>query len=72
MTQLLTPRGYEQTKQKLAQLERRLEAIEKRTDLEAEHLDSVRRSYRTVMRKLLREIKLYEAKRGQQDAAPRG
>src|SRR5438270_3699168 len=62
MNEMLTPPGYEQTKEKLAELERRLGEIEKRTDLEPEHLASVRRSYRMVMRELLREIKLYEAK----------
>ena len=66
MTELLTPEGYEQTKDKLADLERRLGEIEKRTDLDREHLDSGRRSYRTVMREYLREIKLYEAKHPKQ------
>jgi hypothetical protein len=50
MTEALTPEGYEQTKEKLADLERRLAEIEKRTDLDPEHLASVRRSYRMVMR----------------------
>jgi hypothetical protein len=62
MTEALTPEGYEQTKEKLADLERRLGEMEKRTDLDPEHLASVRRSYRTMMRQYLREIKLYEAK----------
>ena len=66
MTEMLTPEGYEQTKEKLADLKRRLEKIEKRTDLEPEHLASVRRSYRMMMRELLREIKLYEAKHPEQ------
>ena len=66
MTEMLTPKGYEQTRDKLADLERRLGEIEKRTDLDPEHLASVRRSYRMMMRKLLREIKLYEAKQGKQ------
>jgi hypothetical protein len=66
MTESLTPEGYEQTKEKLADLERRLGEIEKRTDLDPEHLASVRRSYRMMMRELLREIKLYEAKHAKQ------
>jgi hypothetical protein len=66
MTEMLTPEGYEQTKEKLADLERRLGEIDKRTDLDPEHLASVRRSYRTVMRELLREIKLYEARHARQ------
>ncbi len=70
MTEMLTSKGYEQTKEKLADLERRLAKIEKRTDLEPEHLASVRRSYRMMMRELLREIKLYEAKHGKQAPTP--
>jgi hypothetical protein len=62
MTDMLTAEGYEQTKEKLRDLEVRLAEIEKRADLEAEHLASVRRSYRMMMREFLRDIKLYEAK----------
>ncbi len=65
MTETLTPEGYEQTKEKLADLERRLVEIEKRTDLEPEHLISVRRSYKMMVREYLQEIKLYEAKHGE-------
>jgi hypothetical protein len=66
VTELLTAEGYEQTKEKLADLERRLAEIEKRTDLDPEHLANVRRSYKMMMRKFLRDIKLYEAKRAKQ------
>ena len=69
MTELLTSEGYQQTKEKLADLEGRLAEIEKRTDLDPQHLADVRRSYRTVMREYLREIKLYEAKHGQGSSA---
>jgi hypothetical protein len=62
MSELLTAEGYEQTKEKLRDLETRLAEIEKRTDLGAEHLASVRRSYKMVMREYLQEIKLYEAR----------
>ncbi|MCI0462163.1 MAG: hypothetical protein L0Z62_34865 [Gemmataceae bacterium] len=62
MREPLTVEGYEQTKEKLADLERRLAAIEKRTDLDPEHLASVRRSYRMMMREYLQDIKLFEAK----------
>jgi hypothetical protein len=62
MTEPLTPEGYEQTKEKLSDLERRLAEIEKRTDLEPEHLASVRRSYKMMIRQYLQEIRLYEAK----------
>jgi ligand-binding sensor protein len=66
MRELLTPEGYQQTKEKLADLERRLEEIDKRTDLNSDHLASVRRSYKMMMREYLEDIKLYEAKQGMQ------
>ena len=62
MIEVLTAEGYEQTKEKLRDLETRLAAIEKRTDLKPDHLASVRRSYKMMMRELLRDIKLYEAR----------
>jgi hypothetical protein len=62
MTELLTADGYDQTKAKLRDLETRLAAIEKRTDLDPEHRASVRRSYEMMMREFLQEIKLFEAK----------
>ena len=62
MRETLTPEGYQQTKEKLADLERRLGEIEKRTDLKPDHLAGVRRSYKMIMREYLQEIKLYEAK----------
>lgn len=62
MSEMLTAEGYQQTKEKLRDLETRLAEIEKRTDLDAEHLASVRRSYKMMMREYLQEIKLYEAR----------
>ncbi len=62
MTETLTAEGYEQTKEKLRDLETRLAEIEKRTDLDPNHVASVRRSYKMIMREYLQEIKLYEAK----------
>ena len=62
MTELLTAEGYEQTKEKLRDLQSRLAEIEKRTDLAPEHLASVRRSYNSIIREYLQEIKLYEVK----------
>ncbi len=62
MTESLTAEGYEQTKEKLRDLEMRLAEIEGRTDLAAEHLASVRRSYKMMIREFLQDIKLYEAK----------
>jgi hypothetical protein len=64
MREPLTPEGYQQTKEKLDDLQRRLGEIEKRTDLNPDHLASVRRSYRMMMREFLQEIKVYEAKQG--------
>jgi len=66
MRETLTPEGYLQTKEKLADLEQRLGEIEKRTDLKPDHLASVRRSYRMMMREYLQDIKLYEAKQRKQ------
>jgi hypothetical protein len=71
MPEPLTPDGYEQTKEKLADLQRRLAEIEKRIDLNLEHLVSVRRSYKMMMREYLQEIKLYEARHGKHTQAPR-
>ena len=62
MIELLTDEGYEQTKEKLHDLESRLAEIERRTDLAPAHLASVRRSYNMMIREFLQEIKLYEAK----------
>ena len=56
MSELLTAEGYEQTKEKLRALETRLAEIEKRTDLDAEHLSSVRRSYKMMMREYLQSL----------------
>lgn len=71
MTEMLTAEGYEQTKEKLRDLEARLADIEKRTDLDPRRQASVRRSYKMMMRKYLRDIKLYEAKQAKhQPTAP--
>ena len=67
MTEMLTAEGYEQTKEKLRDLETRLAEIEKRTDLDPDHVASVRRSYKMIMREYLQEIKLYEAKLAKQN-----
>ena len=45
MIGILTAKGYQQTKKKLVKLESHLAGIEKRTDLNPEHLARVRRSY---------------------------
>jgi hypothetical protein len=72
MRETLTPEGYQQTKEKLADLEQRLGEIEKRTDLKTDHLASVRRSYKMMMREYLQEIKLYEAKQRKQASGRAG
>jgi len=71
MTADLTEAGYQQTRSKLADLERRLAAIEARSDLAPAHRELVKESYREMMLQYRREIKLYEAKHlGGHDAAP--
>ena len=62
MIETLTADGYEQTREKLRDLETRLAAIERRTDLKPDHLESVRKSYRMMMRDMLKEVKLYESR----------
>ena len=57
----MTTEEYEQTKEKLRDLETRLAEIEKRTDLVPAHLASVRRSYNMMIREFLQEIKVFEA-----------
>lgn len=61
MTEYLDSRGYEQTKKKLADLERRQAQIETRTDLPPMHRQQVLSSYRQMMQQYRREIKLHEA-----------
>ena len=61
MTERLSPHGYEQTKAKLANLDRRLAEIEQRADLPPSRREQVGRSYRQMMQQYRREIKLYEA-----------
>jgi hypothetical protein len=61
VSELLTPEAYAATKEKYANLQRRLAALEKRTDLQPEHAAAVRRSYLDMMRQYLRDIKLCEA-----------
>lgn len=69
MTDYLDVQGYEQTKTKLADLERRQSEIAARTDLSPVHREQVLRSYREMMQQYRREIKLYEA---MQEHATRG
>jgi hypothetical protein len=72
MTEILTAEGCEQTKEKLRNLERRLAELEKCTDLDPEHLASVRRSYKMMMRELVRDIKIYEAGQTKQKPSTSG
>jgi hypothetical protein len=64
MTPLLSESGYEQTKRKLANLERRMESLAKRDDLKPPHREEAIRSLRDMMQQYSREIKLYEAHAG--------
>jgi hypothetical protein len=61
MTSPLTSAGYFQTKEKLAQMEERLTALNVRTDLNPTHRAAVERSYEDMIAQYRREIKLYEA-----------
>ena len=66
MKRLLTERAYEQTRAKLADLERRFQAVESRTGMSELHKSQAIRSYRAMMRQYLRDIKLYEASHSEQ------
>lgn len=57
----LTFEGYEWTKELLTQMEARLAALQKRTDLDPVHRSEVQRSYEDMMRQYRRTLKLYEA-----------
>ena len=61
MTHRLAPEEYEPTKSKWADLERRLAALEQRTDLPASRLRPSVRSYREMIAQLRAEIELFEA-----------
>jgi flagellar motility protein MotE (MotC chaperone) len=61
MTENLTLAGYEQTKEKLAELKQRLAKLDCRSELSAPHLREARRSYEQMIGQYRREIKLYEA-----------
>ena len=63
MNDELTAEGYEQTREKFRSLQRRLAEFEARPDLSPSHRTRVFKSYNTMMRKYLREIKLYESRR---------
>lgn len=69
MSEPLTAEGYEQTKQKLRDLESRLAEIERRANLAPDHLASVRRSYRMMMREFLQDLRLYEAREAKRASA---
>ena len=70
MTHTLTPDGYEQTKEKLANLEQRVLLLEARTDLSEPHKMAVRRSYEQMIGQYRRELKLYEASHPETTARP--
>ena len=68
MTPLLTPDGYEQTKEKLSRLEHRLAKLVERSDLNPLHHAEARKSYLRMIGQYKREIKLYEASRAHPSA----
>lgn len=61
MNHELTQAGYEATKRKLTDVERRLARLAQRTDLSAVHRDEVKWTYEQMISQYWREIKLYEA-----------
>lgn len=61
MTAILSELGYQQTKQKLADLQTRLTRIEQESGVSPEHRARTVKSYREMMQQYQREIKLYEA-----------
>jgi flagellar motility protein MotE (MotC chaperone) len=61
MTEVLTPTGYEQTKEKLANLEQRLAHLADQTNMGRQHQEEARRSYERMIAQYRRELKLYEA-----------
>jgi hypothetical protein len=61
MSDVLTPEGYEQSKQKLSELELRRSRLADRVELNDAHLVEARRSYDRMIGQYRREIKLYEA-----------
>ena len=61
MTESLTLAGYQQTKEKLADIERRLARLADHTSLREQHQNEARRSYEQMIGQYRREIKLYEA-----------
>jgi len=68
MTEPLTPTGYEQTKEKLANLELRLASLDRRDDLSPQLLREARRSCEQMIGQYRREIKLYEASHAEPSA----
>jgi hypothetical protein len=70
MSEMLTALGYEQTKDKLRDLESRLAQLENRADLDQAHIASVRRSYAMMIREFVQDIKLYEARLAKQRPVP--
>jgi hypothetical protein len=61
MTNQLTLAGYQQTREKLANLEERLQRLQDRSDLSEQHKLEARRSCEQMIAQYRREIKRYEA-----------
>jgi hypothetical protein len=69
MTDSLTETGYVQTKQKLANMEARLAALQARTDLGPIHKREAETSCIDMIRQYKRNIKLYELRHPQANAS---
>jgi hypothetical protein len=68
MTEILSPAGYEQTKVKLSDLERRMARLDQLTKANPQHQIEARQSYERMMSQYRREIKLYEASHSESTA----
>jgi hypothetical protein len=63
MREPLTAAGYEHTRTQFRSLTERLAKIERdHADTDPEHLEAARDSYHRMMGKLLRDLRLYEAR----------
>jgi len=69
MTPILTSEGYRQTKEKLANLEKRLGELTARPGPKPSHYHEVLRSYDSMIRQYRREIEIYEVDQSEQHAS---
>lgn len=61
MRERLTAEAYVQSKEKIRNLEARIETVERRTDINPSLIYRFVRSYRSFMKKLIADIEKYES-----------